>query len=313
MRRSERITMLIGATAISLCATSVWVWISKRNVTPTLLEIDLPQVADKKFASGDVPKHFQEPAKKPMIESLSAPLNLVMTFLTLVITFLIAIGVPQLIFNISPHIKISLIGVDYSVPDRVSDLETLPSSFTAISYDAKLLVFNDGNRASFIKGFGARVDEMTAQERGLFNQGGFGSVLPGARYRDYFALPNHSSAMENWIEKYEHSEVIPTSPFVIKPDNYKVVSLKGVLVFQNGRNTPVRDRPLILGFKIDYSSEEGRMASRPIPGAALILFPDGNGPKLHSNYIRFSSDLVVIMAQRMLLLDWWNFLKEHAF
>ncbi len=302
--------MLIGVAAISLYAASVWVWISKWNVAPALPESDLPQEADKKSTSEDIPKRFLKSLAIYMVNKLPELLTLVVTILTLVVTILIAVGIPQLVFNISPHIKISLIDVDYGVPDRVSDLGSLPSSFTAISYDAKLLVFNDGNRASFIKGFGARIDEMTVQERSRFNQEGFGFVLPGSHFRDYFALPDHSSAMENWIEKYEHSEVI--SPFVVKPDDYRVVNPKGVLVFENGKNAPLRDRPLVLGFKVDYYNEEGKMTSKSIPGAVFILYPSGNGPKLHSDSIKFSSNLIIIMAAKVLLLDVWNFLKEHA-
>jgi len=209
--------------------------------------------------------------------------------LAIILTFAVAIGWPQLKFNNSPHIKVSLLEVDYEVSDRGS----LPISFTPISYSAKLLVFNDGNRASFISGFSARIDEMTPQERSFFNQKYSGIMPSGANFRDYFALPSFSSPMTNWIENYEHSEAV--IPFIVKPDDYRVVDLKGVLAFENGKNSPSRDRPVILGFKIDYYNTKGNMQSKSIPGAIFNLYASGNGPRLHSDSIRYSNELRVIM------------------
>lgn len=209
--------------------------------------------------------------------------------LAVLLAFLVAIGWPQLRFNNSPHIKVSLIGIDYEVPDH----GTLPTTFTPISYNAKLLVFNDGNRASFINGFKARIDQLTAQERDLFSRSYSSVTLSGKEFRDYSALADFSSPMTNWVEKYEHFEVVV--PFVVKPDDYRVVDLKGTLVFENGKGSPSRDLPIIMAFRVDYYNAKGRMESKPIPGAIFKLYPSGNGPKLHSDTINYSNELLVIM------------------
>ncbi len=171
------------------------------------------------------------------------------------------------------RISLSVRNISYNI---VLTPQNLPPYIVIVSVMIRVLILNDGNRASFIDKLETRLDPVSDSDyRSYFESQAFALATP---YQ--FSLKEVSSIVD-WERHYvDNVDTTPSFPIILKADDFAFVDISGNLCFENRTGRGTLSLPGKLSLHVVYVDINGRRASKSLFGGMICLYDNA---RLHKS------------------------------
>ena len=151
--------------------------------------------------------------------------------------------------------------------DVVLTPQNLPPYIVIVSVIIRVLILNDGNRASFIDKLETRLDPVGDSDYRSYFEGQASTLATPYQ----FSLKEVSSVVDWERQQVDRVTMTPSFPIILKADDFSFIDISGKLCFENKTGRGLLSLPAKLSLHVIYVDINGRRASKSLFGDMICL------------------------------------------